>query len=173
MRAGSQRAHGDAAGPRFFHTHAHGFGSDNRAHSVPAVEVECGWRFIEYFDHRRLGNKTIAYAIAVHPNARDAMRTMSTQIGLYKIVGHNGGVGLWQSGRHEDAPHRLISRCYLQPLIRIGLAHPGVPSVEEARFHFVHALMQHNRLDDLIADGIDWIERGHRFLENHANLVAA
>ena len=36
-----------------------------------------------------------------------------------------------------------------------------------------NALMQQNRLGDLVADGVDRIERGHRLLKNHRDLAPA
>ena len=38
---------------------------------------------------------------------------------------------------------------------------------------FVHALMDHERLGDLTADGEDRVQARHRLLEDHGDLVAA
>ena len=47
------------------------------------------------------------------------------------------------------------------------IRHPG------AGLGLAHALMAADRLDDLAADGVERIERGHRLLEDHAELAAA
>jgi hypothetical protein len=36
-----------------------------------------------------------------------------------------------------------------------------------------HRFMKLNRLDDLFADAMHGVERGHRLLENHRDIVAA
>ena len=42
-----------------------------------------------------------------------------------------------------------------------------------ARLRLGEAAMAHQHLDDLLADGVARIERGHRLLEDHRDAVAA
>lgn len=37
----------------------------------------------------------------------------------------------------------------------------------------VDSLVQEDGFEDLVADGVDWVEAGHRLLEDHGDLVAA
>ena len=46
-------------------------------------------------------------------------------------------------------------------------------SVRVARLPVAHALVQRQHLDDLLLDRVQRIERGHRLLEDHGDLVAA
>jgi len=91
-----------------------------------------------------------------------------------------GDQDLWIAGEcHRDhgalahAAGELVG-VFLDPLFRLGNAHQlqhfgGPPHGRGAG----QALVQDQRLADLAADGHDRVERGHRLLENHGNLVAA
>ena len=58
-------------------------------------------------------------------------------------------------------------RCNIEP---DALQHVGGAFV---RLFLARILMNEDRFGHLIADGLDWIERGHRFLKYHAHGVAA
>ncbi len=82
--------------------------------------------------------------------------------------------------RHRD--HHALAHA-ARHLVRIlvdALARaPGCRTVAasrrraRARRAAAMPLVQHDRLDDLLADGEDRVERGHRLLEDHRDLLAA
>ena len=59
---------------------------------------------------------------------------------------------------------------------RSGLGMPTMRSISMpccARFLLAHVAVQANGLDDLVADGVEGAERGHRLLEDQGDFAAA
>ena len=79
-------------------------------------------------------------------------------------------------GDHDALTHaagELVREC-VDALFGIGDA-DGAEGVKGDLLccSVIHGLVQQDRLDDLIADGEDGIERGHRLLKDHGDLCAA
>jgi hypothetical protein len=79
-------------------------------------------------------------------------------------------------GDHDALAHaaRHVVRIVVDALRRRGDPHQ-FEHFDRARFGGArrHLGMGQDRLDDLLADGVDRIERGHRLLEDHRHLAAA
>src|SRR5207245_1947794 len=74
---------------------------------------------------------------------------------------------------HHPLPHpaRQLMRIVVDPAMRVSDAdHPQGLNRALARFAAAGVLMQPDRLADLAAYGENWIQRGHRFLEDHRDL---
>ena len=106
------------------------------------------------------------------------------QLGLDGDVDGRGGlVGDQQvrivGERHGDhhalaLPARELVRIGGEPLLRLRNAdEPQQLERAQARLRAVQPLMQDQHLVDLLLDGVQRIERGHRLLEHHGDVVAA
>ena len=85
-------------------------------------------------------------------------------------VAHDG------HGDHNALAHAAgkLVRILLHAALRIGnFDHPELFEHEVARFLFGNALVDAQRLGQLVADGEKRVERGHGILKDHADLVAA
>ena len=105
-------------------------------------------------------------------------------LGLYGHVQGRGRLVSQQQARfagqgHGDHhplahPAGKLMGILIQPAARLGDAHAAQGLLGNLdRFAARHLLMQQDRFEDLLADGVDGIERGHRLLKDHGDLIAA
>jgi hypothetical protein len=86
------------------------------------------------------------------------------------------GVAGQRHGDHHPLAHAAgeLVRIAVEELLRIGQAHLAQQLPRpQARVARAQAFVQGERFGDLVADGEDRIEGGHRLLEDHGDVVAA